>query len=252
MVFGRPPTFVSLPTRQLSGISIGSATGRGWSWRQRARANQSHHVEQSGRNRTWSPKLARLEAALFVASEALSPRKLANVATLADAKEALLLIEQLNAHYDAQGSAFRVEGVAAGYKLLTRPHLATWLDRQHSRQAHIKLSAPAMETLTIIAYRQPCTRADIESIRGVQAAEMIKQLLDRGLIRVAGEDDSLGRPFLYGTTNLFLESFGLSSLNDLPMAESLTAKTPSQPDMGDPAEPAADDPETEIESSTAA
>ena len=165
--------------------------------------------------------MSRLEAALFVANEALAPRKLATMATLADAKETLALISLLNSYYDETNSAFRIERVAAGFKLLTKPHLANWLDRLHSRQAHVKLSSPAMETLTVVAYRQPCTRADVEAVRGVQAAEMIKQLLERSLIRVVGEDDSLGRPYLYGTTRLFLESFGLSSLDDLPMADTL-------------------------------
>src|SRR5690606_11411873 len=105
--------------------------------------------------------------------------------------------------------------------MLTRSELASWLDRIHHRQAHLKLSAPMMETLAIIAHRQPCTRADVEAIRGVQSAEMIKQLMDKNLVRVAGEDDSLGRPYLYGTTRLFLETFGLTGLDELPMAEQL-------------------------------
>lgn len=194
----------------------------GWSWRF-WRGRQAEHAadETGGSPLTRSPKLARLEAALFVADRALSLRKLVQMATLADTSEARELIEQLNAAYDADQTAFRVEEVAAGYKLLTRPKLSKWIDRLHDRQAYVKLSAPAMETLAIIAYRQPCTRADVESIRGVQAAEMIKQLLERQLVRIVGEDDSLGRPYLYGTTRLFLESFGLSNLNQLPMAEQL-------------------------------
>ena len=143
------------------------------------------------------------------------------MATLADAREATTLIEELNAAYDQDRSAFRVEQVAAGFQLLTRPELAPWLDKVHHRQSRIKLSPPMLETLAIVAYRQPCTRADVEAVRGVQAAEMMKQLMERGLVRVAGEDDSLGRPYLYATTRLFLETFGLSNLNDLPMSERL-------------------------------
>ncbi|HUG94461.1 MAG TPA: SMC-Scp complex subunit ScpB [Planctomycetaceae bacterium] len=166
-----------------------------------------------------TPKMARLEAALFVAEGALTTRRLAQVATLADAGEARALIDALNAAYDADGSPFRVERVASGYQLLTRPEYARWLDRLHHRPARMKLSPPALETLTIIACRQPVTRADVETIRGVQSAEIIKQLMERGLVRIAGEDDSLGRPYLYETTRAFLEQFGLRSLDELPLAD---------------------------------
>ena len=165
-----------------------------------------------------SPKLARVEAALFVADAPLSLRKLMQVAVLADVQEAQQLVEQLNQQYDAAGTAFRVERVAAGLRLLTRPVYARWLDRIHHRQETLKLSPALLETLAIIAYRQPMTRADIEAIRGVQSAEIVKKLMDRQLVRIAGEDDSLGRPYLYGTTRYFLEAFGLRSLEDLPQS----------------------------------
>ena len=188
-----------------------------------------------------SEKLARLEAALFVADGAFSSRKLAQFATLADAAEATQLIERLNTAYDRQGSAFRIERVATGYQLMTRPEFAFWLDKLHQRQSELKLSPPAMETLTIIAYRQPITRADIEAIRGVQCAEMVKQLMDRNLVRIGGEDDSLGRPYLYETTRKFLELFGLRGLDDLPMADRLRKLPPK------PLPAAADDTEPESE-----
>lgn len=168
-----------------------------------------------------TPKMARLEAAMFVAEGALSSRRLAQLATLADHSEAKLLIDALNAAYDHNGSAFRIERVATGYQMLTRPQFAPWLDRIHQRHVALKLSPPALETLTIIAYRQPLTRADIEAVRGVQCAEILKLLMERGLVRIAGEDDSLGRPYLYETTRRFLELFGLRSLDGLPMAGDL-------------------------------
>ncbi|MFG0295068.1 MAG: SMC-Scp complex subunit ScpB, partial [Maioricimonas sp. JB045] len=183
-----------------------------------------------------TPKMARLEAALFVADQALSARRLSQYASLASAAEARQLVEQLNAAYDQSGSTFRIETVATGYRLLTDPRYAPWLDRLHQRQEKQKLSPPALETLAIVAYRQPITRADIEAVRGVQTAEILKQLMERGLIRIAGEDDSLGRPYLYGTTRLFLEVFGLRSLNELPMAERLRPA---------PAAPPSDDGEEE-------
>lgn len=168
-----------------------------------------------------TPKMARLEAALLVADGALSSRKLAQLALLADAGEVRTLIDQLNLAYDQSRTAFRIERVATGYQMLTRPKFAHWLDRLHQRQARLKLSAPAMETLAIIAYRQPITRADIEAVRGVASAEMLKQLMERGLVRISGEDDSLGRPYLYSTTRQFLELFGLRTTADLPLADQL-------------------------------
>lgn len=171
-----------------------------------------------------SPKLARLEAVLLVADSPLSIRRLVQLATLADVAEATQLVTALNAAYDQDGTPFRAERVASGYRLLTRPQFAFWLGKIHHRQAELKLSASALETLAIVAYRQPATRAEIESVRRVQCAEMLKQLMDRSLVRICGEDSSLGRPFLYGTTRQFLETFGLRDLNDLPNADSLRKK----------------------------
>ncbi|MCA9024171.1 MAG: SMC-Scp complex subunit ScpB [Planctomycetaceae bacterium] len=174
-----------------------------------------------------TPKMARLEAALLVANGAISTRKLTNVAMLADTTEVLTLIDQLNVAYDQSRSAFRIERVATGFQMLTRPKFAPWLDRLHNRQTHLKLSAPAMETLAIVAYRQPITRADIEAIRGVASTEMLKQLMERNLVRIAGEDNSLGRPYLYGTTRHFLEHFGLRNTSDLPLADQLRPTPPA-------------------------
>lgn len=168
--------------------------------------------------------MARLEAVLLVADAPLSIRRLVQLATIADVAEARQLVDQLNIAYDRDGTAFRIERVASGYRLLTRPQFAFWLGKVHHRQAELKLSPPALETLAIVAYRQPATRAEIESIRRVQCAEMLKQLMDRNLVRICGEENSLGRPFLYGTTRQFLETFGLRDLNDLPSADSLIKK----------------------------
>ncbi|QDU48184.1 SMC-Scp complex subunit ScpB [Gimesia panareensis] len=168
-----------------------------------------------------SLKMAKVEAVLFVADSALSTRKIAQLATLANASEAKELIDQLNDALAVSQSAFHIKRVATGYRMMTHPQFSFWLNKLHQRQAALKLSPPAMETLAIVVYRQPITRADIESIRGVQSAEMLKQLMDRGLVRIGGKDDSLGRPFLYETTRKFLEIFGLKNLDDLPMGEAL-------------------------------
>lgn len=153
---------------------------------------------------------------------------MAKFARLADGTEARTLIRRLNGLYDAGGTAFRVETVAGGYQLLTRPRFGRWIRRWHRLVSDSRLSGPALETIAIVAYRQPVLRADIEAIRGVQCGEMLRQLMERDLVRIAGRANELGRPFLYGTTKHFLEVFGLGSLADLPRAELLKASgTPS-------------------------
>jgi segregation and condensation protein B len=166
-------------------------------------------------------RLATVEAALFAADEPLTPRRLATAAALSDAAEARRLVRRLQSLYERDGSAFQVEEAAGGYQLLTRPQFHPWLARLRRAATDLRLSAPARETLAIVAYRQPIMRADIEAIRGVQCSEVLRQLMEKGLVRIAGRHDSLGRPVLYGTTKKFLQLFGLKSLKDLPQAEQL-------------------------------
>ncbi|MBR9802174.1 SMC-Scp complex subunit ScpB [bacterium] len=168
-----------------------------------------------------SPQTARLEAVLFVADSPLTPKKLFEAAKLIDAKQCVQLIDELNEMYDAENSPFRIEQIASGYQLLTRPEYSQWLGRVHQRTVELKLTPPTLETLTIIAYRQPITRADVEAIRGVQCSDVIKQLMERQLIRIGGEEDSLGRPYLYETTKAFLQYMGIRRINQLPNYEEL-------------------------------
>jgi segregation and condensation protein B len=123
--------------------------------------------------------------------------------------------------YDADATAFQVVEIAGGYQLLTRPAFHPWLVRLRRSSTDLRLSPASMETLAVIAYRQPVTRADIEAVRGVQCGEVVRQLMEKGLVRSAGRDDSLGRPQLYATTRKFLQAFGLKSLKDLPEVEQL-------------------------------
>lgn len=173
-----------------------------------------------------TPPLARVEAALFVSGRPLPARRLAQHAALVDAAEVDRAVEALNAAYDSDGSAFRIERVATGFQLLTRPQYAPWLEKVHERRARLRLSPPALETLAIVAYRQPLTRADVEAVRGVQSGEMLKLLMERELVKIVGEHDSLGRPYLYGTTRQFLELFGMHSVAELPQAEGLAPPAP--------------------------
>jgi len=146
---------------------------------------------------------------------------------LADATEARTLIGRLNELYDEAGRAFRVEEVAGGYQLLTRAKFASWLRRLGHVPAEVRLSAPALETLAVIAYRQPVLRAEIEAVRGVNSGEILRQLMERDLVRISGRSEELGRPYLYATTKRFLQVFGLISLDELPRAETLRAHSNS-------------------------
>jgi segregation and condensation protein B len=166
-------------------------------------------------------RLALVEAALLAADEPLTPRRLAAVAGLKDAAEARRLAARLRALYDRDGTAFQVEELAGGYQLLTRAEYHPWLVRLRRSGADLRLTAAARETLAIVAYRQPITRADVEAVRGVQSSEVLGLLMEKGLVRIAGRDDSLGRPMLYGTTKKFLQVYGLKSLRDLPQVEDL-------------------------------
>ncbi len=161
-------------------------------------------------------RLAQLEAAFFLAREPQGSRRLAQLAGLADGTEVRTLVRMLNRLYDAEGRAFRVEEVAGGLQLMSRPKFAPWLRRLHAVPVEVRLSGPAMETLAVVAYRQPLLRAEIEAIRGVQCGELLRQLLEHDLVRIVGHSEELGRPFLYGTSRYFLRIFGLRNLEELP------------------------------------
>jgi segregation and condensation protein B len=135
-------------------------------------------------------------------------------------------MRRLNELYDSGGRAFRVERVAGGYQLLSRRKLANWIRRLGHVPGEVRLSVPAMETLAVVAYRQPALRADIEAIRGVSCGEILRQLMDRDLVRIGGRSEELGRPYLYTTTKNFLRLFGLDTLDSLPRVE--TMKTAEQ------------------------
>jgi segregation and condensation protein B len=166
-------------------------------------------------------RLALVEAALFAADEPLSTRRLAAVAGLADGNEARRLVRKLQALYAKDGTAFQVEEIAGGFQLLSRPEYHGWLIRLRRTGDDLRLSSAARETLAIVAYRQAIMRADIEAIRGVQCGDILRLLMEKGLVRIAGRHDSLGRPVLYGTTKKFLQVFGLKGLDDLPEVEQL-------------------------------
>jgi segregation and condensation protein B len=186
-----------------------------------------------------SEELARLEAALTVAREPLSPRRLAKLARLTDGTRARSLLKELKKLQELSGSAFRVEQLAGGFQLLTRGPFGPWVRRLLATPPETRLSAAALETLAIVAYRQPVTRSEVEAIRGVGCEEMLRHLLDRDFVAIGGRTEELGRPNVYQTTSRFLRAFGLARIEDLPQlpdaafqaAESRVAEPAEQGDL---------------------
>jgi segregation and condensation protein B len=125
-------------------------------------------------------------------------------------------VKSLNETYEQTGRSFRIEAVSGGFRVMTLPKFAPQIAVLHRRQASAKLSRASVETLAIIAYKQPITRAELEAIRGVSCGEVLKSLIDRRLVTIKGRAEELGRPMLYGTTKTFLDHFGLASVKDLP------------------------------------
>lgn len=157
-----------------------------------------------------------IEALLFASDDVLKSGKLAELSGAEDGHEARELVMELKEEYDDEGRAFCIEEVAGGYRMVTRPRYHRWLKGLKRSEKKQSLSQAAMETLAIVAYRQPLNRAEIEDIRGVQSGYILRSLVEKNLVRVVGRSTELGRPLLYGTTSTFLEQFGLDSLEDLP------------------------------------
>ncbi len=167
------------------------------------------------------PPLRSLVEGLLFATDA--PLTLAKMREILDAEGADVraAIDELAAEYDAQGRAFGVQAIGGGWALSTRTEVGPWVARLKKSRDEGRLSPAALETLSIIAYRQPINRVNIEAIRGVQSGALIRALMDRDLVRVAGKEELPGHPVLYGTTPRFLELLGLNSLSDLPKPEDL-------------------------------
>ncbi|MFN4243059.1 MAG: SMC-Scp complex subunit ScpB [Tepidisphaerales bacterium] len=161
-------------------------------------------------------EVAAIEALLFSTRHPLTPARLAELLGVPSVKPIRAAVAELNRQYEATGRSFRVEQVAGGYQLLTLPDYGPLLQKLHQREADSKLTRSALETLAIIAYKQPVLRAEVEAIRGVASGETIRSLMEKHLVKIAGRAEEPGRPILYGTTKRFLELFGLNSLKDLP------------------------------------
>lgn len=164
---------------------------------------------------------ATVEAVLFATDTPLNPGRIAQVAELPGRRAVQQAIDTLNARYEQMGCSFRIDRIAGGFQMLTLPEYHDVLSRLLRSRKDTRLSQAALETLAIVAYRQPILRADIEAIRGVAGGEVLRGLLEKSLVKIVGRAEVPGRPMLYGTTRRFLEVFGLPSLDDLPRAEEL-------------------------------
>ncbi len=189
-----------------------------------------------------------IAAALRGAAETAKENPLIGAFAKTRESEIVDAIDALSADYAAAGRAFEIRENVAGWQLVTAPAFAPWLRQLFPESKPARMSAPALETLAIIAYRQPCTRADLEAVRGVAVDGVMQTLLDRQLVRIAGRADVPGRPLLYETTSHFMEHFGLRNLEELPNATELRraaaaiaeANTPAPPPPAETTPPAAE------------
>ncbi len=187
----------------------------------RAGEEEGSHAPASAGPAAPLPPLRRLvEALLFAADAPLSPTKIKDVvgAELAQVRTAL---DELATEYETAGLAFGVQAIGGGFVISTRPEFGRWVTALKKSRDEGRLSPAALETLAIIAYRQPVNRVNIEAVRGVQSGSLIRALMDKDLVRVVGKEEVPGHPVLYGTTPRFLEILGLNSLSDLPKPEEL-------------------------------
>jgi segregation and condensation protein B len=174
-----------------------------------------------------------VEALILSSAEPISATRLAELIPYCKPAKADELVEELNAEYIKHGRAFEICAVAGGYQLRSLPEFAPYL-QQILKTRPLRLSQAALETLAIVAYRQPVTRAEVEQIRGVDAGPVLRGLIERKLVRIAGHRDLPGRPMLYATTRRFLEVFELSRLEDLPTLRDLQELAPESALPGAP------------------
>ncbi len=161
-----------------------------------------------------------LETLLFITDAPLPVSRIAQLCEIRNKERLESLLQELRKAYDEEGRTLQVMQVAGGWQLATRPEYGIWVRKLFHNKMTVRLTQAALETLCIIAYKQPLTRAEIEAIRGVEVIGPLETLTQRKLITVVGRRESIGRPILYGTTSEFLRQFGLNSLDDLPKLES--------------------------------
>lgn len=164
-----------------------------------------------------------VEAVLFASDEPISPKRLVDIAEAGSVKDVNACVRALNKNYRQGGRSFRIEKISGGYQMMTLSALNPWITKLIKVRSDNKLTPAALETLAIVAYKQPIIRADIEAIRGVASGEILRNLMYKGMAKIVGRAEVIGRPMLYGTTKKFLGVFGLNTLKDLPKIEELKA-----------------------------
>jgi segregation and condensation protein B len=160
-----------------------------------------------------------IEAMLFVSDKPLFVNEIKGVLEEFSVNDVKGIILELAKEYEDSSRAFRIKEIAGGYQIVTDPMLAPWLKKLYKTSGPDRLTGPSLETLAIIAYKQPVTKPEIELIRGVNVDGVLKTLIEKNLVRINGRRETVGRPILYGTTQDFLQYFGLNSLEELPKLE---------------------------------
>ena len=173
-----------------------------------------------------------VEALLFASPEPLTQSKVNGIFS-PDSPNLKKIIEQLNIQYNNEDHAFEIRQVSGGYQLVSSDVYEPYIRRMLNRAGRISLSSASMDCLSIIAYKQPISRYEIEAIRGVDSSGVLKTLLGKKLIKIKGRDNGPGRPLLYQTTNTFLEYFGINRLSDLPKLKEITELMDSDPNLGE-------------------
>jgi segregation and condensation protein B len=160
-----------------------------------------------------------VEALLFASDTPLEAERIREVLDLGNAEEARGLVRELTDRYEHERRSLQIVEAGGGYRMVTRPEMAPWLVRLARARTRVRMSRPALETLAIVAYKQPVSRPEIDAARGVNSEGVLENLLERRLVRIAGRKEAPGRPFLFETTREFLVAFGLRDLGDLPKVE---------------------------------
>jgi len=171
-----------------------------------------------------SEQIQIVEALLFASPEPLTQTRI-NLIFETDPPKLDDTVKELNHNYEKANRSFRIQGIAGGFQLTTLPEFDIWIKRMLDKSGKLILSTAAMETLAIVAYKQPISRFNVESIRGVDCSGVIKTLLSKNLVRIKGRDEGPGRPLLYAITDKFLENFGLNRISDLPKLKEIADLT---------------------------
>lgn len=181
-----------------------------------------------------------IESLMFVSGEPMSLDKLAEVLEGTDTDRIRGALDGLRQNYDAAGRGLQIVEVAGGYQIATRSECAPWIKALEKIKSATRLSRSGLETLAIVAYKQPVTRGEVEAIRGVDSAGVLKTLLERRILKIVGRREGLGRPMLYGTTREFLHYFGLKDLSELPALKEFKEVAETLPEHDPIHEPASE------------